>query len=222
VRKPSMTPLEGIRPARKRLLDHIDALAYKFLVVPLQSERLHDFVPELFGGSAAVLDFGCGIGNNAVRFDPGCYTGVDISPGRIRQACRDHPDHVFRTIPEVGIQQPLPFADQRFDRVLISLCLHHIPPAICRAVLGEIRRVLRNDGLVAGLEPCRDPDRPFRNRYMDLMDGGRHIGDQPYYERLFDSAGLKVETHSRTRNFGFDIWRYTASIPGQGADHHHL
>lgn len=217
LRMTRMTPTTRTSRETGRLRGRIDALAYKFLVVPLQSERLHDFVPELFAGSTAILDFGCGIGNNAARFDPRIYTGVDVSPARIRQARRDCPGYAFVTIPEITGPAQLPFDAASFDRVLVSLCLHHIAPSVCRAILGELCRVLRPGGMIAGLEPCRRPDTSMQNFWMNLMDGGSHIGDRPYYEKLFASAGLWVETHSLVRNFGFNIWRYTAG-PADGPE----
>ena len=47
-----------------------------------------------------------------------------------------------------GFAQELPYADGSFDRVFSSLMLHHLDSASKDALLAEVHRVLRPDGLL--------------------------------------------------------------------------
>ena len=47
-----------------------------------------------------------------------------------------------------GFAQELPYPDDSFDRVFSSLMLHHLDSPSKDAMLAEVRRVLRSDGLL--------------------------------------------------------------------------
>lgn len=59
-----------------------------------------------------------------------------------RKAAKDGAEIDF----QVGLIEDLPFADDRFDRVLSAFMLHHLPEDVKREGLVEIRRVLKPDG----------------------------------------------------------------------------
>ncbi|MGG5258851.1 class I SAM-dependent methyltransferase [Phycicoccus avicenniae] len=98
------------------------------------------------GGGTLVLDAGCGTGRMG-RFltDRGCsVVGVDLSPGMLAMARRDHPDLDVR---EASITD-LPFEDASFDGVMFWYSLIHLPDADAAVALGEAARVLRPGGYV--------------------------------------------------------------------------
>ncbi len=105
----------------------------------------------------AVLDIGCGTGTLAIaarrRVGPsGAVHGIDASPGmiaRAREKARKAGVDVTFTL---GIAEHLPFEDGRFDVVLSTLMLHHLPRAARRQCLGEVRRVLRPGGRVLAVD----------------------------------------------------------------------
>lgn len=112
---------------------------------------------ELLGGigatGGAVLDVGCGDG----KFTRGltglfaAVTGVDPKEKAIARAraaaAAEGKDVEFL----VGDGQALPFEDGRFDAVVISNSLHHIPDP--RRGLAEAARVLRPGGALYVMEP---------------------------------------------------------------------
>ena len=98
-----------------------------------------------------VLDVGCGTGTLAIaakkRMGPaGAVFGIDASPAMVakatRKAARAGVDVTFTN----AFVEALPFPDARFDAVLSTLMLHHLPRRIRRQCAAEIRRVLKPHG----------------------------------------------------------------------------
>jgi ubiquinone/menaquinone biosynthesis C-methylase UbiE len=97
-------------------------------------------------GGAQVLDAGCGTGRmSRYLSDRGCRVrGVDLSPGMIAVARREHPD----ISTQVASITDLPFPDTEFDGVLLWYSVIHIADADLPSVFREVHRVLRPGGSV--------------------------------------------------------------------------
>jgi ubiquinone/menaquinone biosynthesis C-methylase UbiE len=97
-------------------------------------------------GATRVLDAGCGAGRMARYLtDRGLVvTGVDLSPGMLQMARRDHPDLDVRE----GSLTELPFAAETFDGILLWYSLIHLTDAELPVALAEVARVVRRGGLV--------------------------------------------------------------------------
>ncbi|MEV4350782.1 class I SAM-dependent methyltransferase [Actinoplanes sp. NPDC049596] len=95
-------------------------------------------------GGGPVADIGCGPGHvTALLAELGVEAfGVDLSPGMIEVARRDHPGLRF----EVGSMTDLRLADDSVGGVVAFWSLIHIPDAEVPGVLGHFRRVLRPGG----------------------------------------------------------------------------
>jgi len=98
-----------------------------------------------------VLDVGCGTGSLAIALKAevgasGAVTGIDASPEMIeqarRKATRAGVDAGFEVAPIEGLL----FPDARFDLVVSSFMLHHLPDGVKRKGLAEVRRVLKPGG----------------------------------------------------------------------------
>jgi ubiquinone/menaquinone biosynthesis C-methylase UbiE len=92
---------------------------------------------------ASVLDLGCGEGLLALLKRKDVYlAGVDLSPDLLGMARRNGYD-----VASLGELTELPFADASFDYVVSLDVLGHVDFADKDAVLAEIKRVLRPDGV---------------------------------------------------------------------------
>jgi len=104
-----------------------------------------------------VLDVACGTGDLLRRFAEARpeaeLTGVDLAAGMVERARQKLAD-----VSDVSVQQAdahaLPFSDDTVDVVVSSSTFHYFTHP--RAVLAEMRRVLRPDGRLILLDWCRD------------------------------------------------------------------
>jgi ubiquinone/menaquinone biosynthesis C-methylase UbiE len=100
-----------------------------------------------------VLDIGCGTGNLLLalgRDEQGVeIEGLDPDARALAKAARKAHRAGVAASWRPGYAQDLPHADGSVDRVFSSLMLHHMPDDDDKdALLAEVRRVLRPDGLL--------------------------------------------------------------------------
>src|SRR5262249_2620908 len=114
-------------------------------------ERFVDLAQVAVGN--AVLDVGCGTGTLAIaasrRVGPtGFVCGIDGSPPMIARARRKATKAGVNVDFRVGLAEDMPFPDHRFDVVLSTLMLHHLPRKTRQECAREITRVLEPEGRV--------------------------------------------------------------------------
>jgi SAM-dependent methyltransferase len=99
------------------------------------------------------LDYGCADGGYAAGLlHVGAHhvTGVDVDPDRVAAAVARGLEHAeFETIDG----DRLPFEDDTFDGAFVNEVMEHVQDE--SAVLHELRRVLRPDGLLVVMSPNR-------------------------------------------------------------------
>ncbi len=167
------------------------------------SARRYDHQVEvLFGGAAAVmrrqalvplraaltrrgaerlLDVGCGTGcflrevkANHPRLQ---VIGLDLSPyylGVARQKLQPWSRARFVQ----GLAEAIPFGDQQFDAVTCIYLFHELPPEVRRAVVDEVRRVLRPDGVLIFVDSLQTGDEPDYDAMLEYFPVAFH---EPYY-----------------------------------------
>jgi ubiquinone/menaquinone biosynthesis C-methylase UbiE len=142
-----------------------------------------------------VLDVGCGTGTLAIaakrQVGPtGDVYGLDASPEMIARAEKKARRAGVAVSFKNAFGQSLPFADARFDVVLTTVMLHHLPKNARRELAEEIYRVLKPGGRVLAI----DFGGPARNRksFRDHMHRWHgHVELQEIVELLSD-AGLTI------------------------------
>ncbi len=150
-----------------------------FIYLPLERSLL-----QTLPAGSVILDLGCGDGSHLELLATGGFAvGADTSLPALRRA--------VATSPVVAAEgEHLPFSAETFDLVYVSHVLHHA--ADPRALLDEVRRVLRPGGKLMLIETCEDNPlmrlartlRPewesvpvrSRFRYAELLDDVRGAG----------------------------------------------
>jgi ubiquinone/menaquinone biosynthesis C-methylase UbiE len=175
------------------------AEAYAALLPDTRAETPLDLaMVDAFAGAVtsneagAVLDAGCGTGRmSRYLADRGCRVeGVDLSPGMVALARRDHPDVTF----SVGSLSELPFAADQFAGVMLWYSIIHTPPNALARVLSEPVRVLRPGGhLLVAFQSgtgTRDVSRAYR-RFGCEVDLERHLHQVDHVASRLEVLGLQ-------------------------------
>ncbi|HEX5204319.1 MAG TPA: class I SAM-dependent methyltransferase [Actinoplanes sp.] len=141
---------EELRDAHDGLADfYVERLAGLLESMPIERAVLDLFSELTLAGElgAEVADVGCGTGRlvpylAARGLSP---RGVDLSPGMVAVARRDHPGFSF----EVADLRELPFADASLAGVVCWYSLIFLPPPARTVAFAELARVLRPGGHLA-------------------------------------------------------------------------
>jgi SAM-dependent methyltransferase len=131
------------------LLPLYDVVHHVFGLHPVHQEMIT--LAGLRDGHRA-LDVGCGTGNllrtAGRRYRNVDLVGLDPDPKALARAGRKARRAGLRIRLDRGFAQELPYPDDSFDRVFSSLMLHHLDGPAKDALLAEIRRVLRPNGML--------------------------------------------------------------------------
>src|SRR5438552_4962342 len=141
---------------------------------------------------STVLDLGCGAGMLALLKRKGVVlTGVDVSPECVLAARRNGYDDTL-----TAELSHLPFAGRSFDYVVSLDVLGHVGFAEKDAVLGEVRRVLRPDGVTMHGIECTDRSSQKDYEEMSAAELRRFI-------RIDGHVGLEEEQEHGARFLRF-------------------
>jgi len=166
------------------------------------AERYDHQVEVLFGGGAAamrrqalvplkaaltgrprarLLDVGCGSGrflrDVKVNYPRLNVTGLDLSPYYLAVAQRELRSW-SRVQLAVGAAEAMPFADGQFDAITCIYLFHELPSVVRRAVVAEIRRVLKPGGMLVFVDSLQPGDEPDYDAMLDYFPVAFH---EPYY-----------------------------------------
>jgi ubiquinone/menaquinone biosynthesis C-methylase UbiE len=113
--------------------------------LPPRIQHLAHLMIQQLGASAHLLDIGCGTGRDMAWFEHhGLHiTGIDLATNMLRFAQQRTAGSLIQ-----GSMQYLPFRSASFDGAWCCASLLHIPKLELPTVLQEIRRVVRQQGLV--------------------------------------------------------------------------
>jgi ubiquinone/menaquinone biosynthesis C-methylase UbiE len=138
----------------------------------------------------SVLDIGCGTGTLAIAAarhvgPTGEVYGIDPSPQMIARASRKAVKAGAHAVFELAVAEKLPFPDSRFNVVLSTLMLHHLPRNTRQECASEIRRVLKPGGRVLAV----DFGRARRRGLMAHFHRHGHVAIEDIVA-VFGKAGL--------------------------------
>lgn len=150
-----------------------------------------------------ILDFGSGIGNAVkplrTQFPEAQLTCLDVSSNSLavsREINGEGPSY------QVYDGRVLPFADGSFDLAFTACVFHHIPETEHVALLAELRRVLRPDGLFVLFE--HNPWNPLT----------RHVvASCPFDENAVLISAPEMKRRLRAAGFADVATRYRVFFP---------
>lgn len=138
-----------------------------------------------------VLEFGCGGGYLLHKLDAAMKVGVDINPAARAEAATLGLQ-VYESLDEIG--------DQRFNRIVTSHALEHVPNP--HEALVRLRSFLKPDGLLLWLSPM-DDWRERNQRHWKPNDTDMHLyaWTPLLIGNLLDAAGyeprsISIVTHA--------------------------
>ena len=134
-----------------------DLLAWLMTLGRERSFREKLLTPARLQPGESVLDVGCGTGTLAIAAKrgvgpAGTVYGIDASPEMIARASKKAMKAGVEVIFKDGLAESLPFPDARFDVVLSSVMLHHLPRTARQQALREMRRVLTPGGRLLAVD----------------------------------------------------------------------
>jgi ubiquinone/menaquinone biosynthesis C-methylase UbiE len=128
----------------------------------------------------AVLDIGCGTGTLGIAASrhvgpSGIVCGIDASAPMIARARRKAAKAGVDVDFHVAVAESLPFPDGRFDVVLSTLMLHHLPRTTRQQCAREITRVLKRGGRALAVDFGRGKQRGLlahfhRHGHVEVQD----------------------------------------------------
>ncbi|MFD7844458.1 class I SAM-dependent methyltransferase [Nocardia sp. NPDC059764] len=143
-------------------------------------------------GGGLVADVGCGAGRITAhlrQLDVDAF-GIDLSPGMIEAARRDHPGLRF----EVGSMTNLALPDASIAGLVAWYSLIHIPDDEIGSVLDQFQRVLRPGGpLLLGFHVGDDSQLKTQGYGGHPMHLHVHRRQHGQMRRWLDDAGFAVE-----------------------------
>jgi len=155
----------------------------------------------------SVLDVGCGTGSLAIALKAkvgasGEVRGIDASPEMIEVARRKAAKHALSRAEgagsdagfEVALIEEMPFPDGRFDLVVSSFMLHHLPEDVKRKGLAEVRRVLKPGGRFLAVDFGQTGTSVIGHLLSVLGHGHGHASMEALQPALEEAGFTDVET----------------------------
>ncbi len=125
------------------------------------AKKQTDFAEEVsktFPASAAVLELGCGLGNDSFFFAKKGHAVIstDFSETVIEQNQKHYQKQQNLSFQVIDMSKLLPFNDVQFDVIYARLSLHYFTDTITKQLFTEIHRILKNGGLLCFI--CKSID----------------------------------------------------------------
>lgn len=216
----SVEPIERSHEQARQTYDRL-AGWYDLVATPFEAphrRRMVELLDVRRGESILEMGFGTGdvlyelAGRVGAR---GRVAGVDISPRMVEVATRklEHAGFYNRTDLRVGDACEMPFDDDSFDAICSSFTLELFEVDEIPTVLGECRRLLREDGRLAVASMSSHVTTPMARLYQlarRLFPAALDCRPIPV-ERFLEDGGFSVRRSEHARMAGIPVAVVVAS-----------
>lgn len=182
-----------------------DTLLCRMVGPMMNSVRAH--VPEFAGMQPGdrVLDICCGTGSQTLEYARrGIIAGgIDLDPGMIETADRRRRASQIRNAYfHTADAMDLPFEDDSYDYISITLALHQRTENERDAVISEMKRVVKSDGSLVIIDytaPLPRVASAYFSQALESVTGGKHRTCFKWYvaqgglETIIEHCGLRVD-----------------------------
>lgn len=146
-------------------------------------------VEPFFHRKSHILELGCGVGRDAAYFSTlGHFvTATDGSEIVIRQNQLDDSLSHVGSFGVLDMRERFPYADHAYDAVYANLSLHYYDDRTTRAIVSEMKRVVRIGGVVA--VACKS--------YDSMHAGGKQIAPDIYTSSNGQTIHLFTQAYMR-------------------------
>ena len=147
----------------------------------------------------AVLDVGCGTGLHLELYSRfGCEVfGIDLSPSMLELARTRLGDKAEL---HLGDASRMPYDEKTFDLIIAMLVVHEMNPATRASAIGEMKRVLKDDGRLLLIDHHPGPIRSYkglRSRLVvfasELAAGREHYRNYRNFMRIEGLPTIALE-----------------------------
>jgi ubiquinone/menaquinone biosynthesis C-methylase UbiE len=140
---------------------------------------LDRFIPSFPQQAGKMLDLGCGLGADMLRFSQLGFTpyGLDLE-----QKAVDFVQKTYgSTSQKHNFRQPLPFEDQTFSLVLSRLAVHYLNMAEAKKLFKDVQRVLQARGkLLFIVNSKRHLELGLQYNYTDALEVSPNFWHLPH------------------------------------------
>ncbi|MBM3154753.1 MAG: methyltransferase domain-containing protein [Chloroflexi bacterium] len=168
---------------------------YETLVDPLFRD-VREFTPEFCGMRAGdrALDVCCGTGAQVIAYGRRgiVATGIDNDPNMLKTALKNRArQRLGNVFFQLADATRLPFGDNCFDFVSVSMGLHDKARVARYGVVSEMERVVKQDGTLVFIDyavPMNKGIWAALSRAVEFLAGGDHYAG---FKDYVDSGGLE-------------------------------
>ncbi len=177
-----------------------------------------------------VLDVGCGTGIHLEHYQKaGCHVfGIDLSPSML-QVARNRLGEGAKLY--AGDASNMPYADKKFDLIILSTVLHEMPRAVRSAVIDESKRTLKDDGRILLIDFHPGPIQPLKGwlnksiiTFVEIAAGREHFKNYRDFlankglPGLISMHGLSIDKEKIVGggNIGLFLLKSEQRTPGRG------
>ena len=147
-----------------------------------------------------ILDVGCGLGDNALRFPNSEYVGIDISQEYI-----DNANNRFGKLGRfycVSVDEIEKIDITKIDIVIIKAVLHHLSDEQISSLLEKLKNIMNPGGVLVTLDCAFCPKQNPISRMFVSLDRGLFVREVDHYRALLRKSFLKeIESKRIYQNF---------------------
>ncbi len=164
---------------------------YSFIQWLFYHSRTDSYFHELIGVTEEkkILDVGCGLGDNVLKFPNSEYVGIDISQEYI-----DNANNRFGKLGRfycISVDEIEKTDVTKIDIVIIKAVLHHLSDEQISGMLEKLKNIMNPGGVLITLDCAFFPKQNPISRMLVSLDRGMFVREVDHYRAVLRKSFLK-------------------------------